>query len=319
MEEEKLLKLVERAESYGEQYPAARGASFSEEADNYGFSWTPSIETLQSSYLSSSERITDDISTNSKAQQETSKQEDYLRILLNDPVFHNPGSHQLMCESYGLDPYFSFQFGSSQKEWNYKSIQQDRNHHISNQLTIDGIDLCRKGKYEEALRILKQATDLNETNVDALVALGACNANVGNLTDAVFLLQTALSLNPNDRNALSYLDKTKAQLELRNIVHPKPLTPLNQPSVDSRIESDEEIENKHKKSSKEKKKKRKSSSEEAEKERKSRKKEKKHHKEKRRPSKSRSPSCSHPSSTNNSPVETQLHPILSRPKSSLWG
>jgi tetratricopeptide (TPR) repeat protein len=305
MEEEKLLRLVQKAESH--EYPT--GVSFSEEADNYGFSWTPSIETLKSSQISPNDGRDDKISANSQTKHEERNQEDYLSLLLNDPVFHNPGSHQLMSESYGLDPYFSFQYGSSQQTWNYKSIQQNRNHHISNQLTINGIDLCRKGKYEEALRALKQATELNEMNVDALVALGACNANIGNLTDAVSHLQTALSLNPNDRNAQSYLDKTKEKLELRNI----PLVPSHQQSDDLRINSEEEIEDKRKKSPKDKKKKRKSS--EAEEERKSRKKEKKHKKEKRMSSKSRSPS----SSTKNSPVETQLHPILSRPKNSLWG
>jgi tetratricopeptide (TPR) repeat protein len=312
--EEKLLKLVRKAQSY--EYPS--GVSFSEEADNYGFSWTPSIDTLISRQL----QDLDQMSTNSSINHEKrkGKEEDYLSILRNDPVFHNPGSHQLMSESYGLDPYFSFQNGSSQLSWNYKSIQQERNHHISNQFTIDGIDLCRKGNYREALSVLKQATELNATNVDALVALGACNANIGHLTDAISQLQTALSLNPNDPNALQYLHKTKTQLKLRNIAHSQQITPPRDESDHFRVESGEEIEDKQKKSPNEKKKKRKSSErvESPEVVRKSRKKEKKQKKEKKRSSKSRSPPSSRSSPQKNSPVQT-LHPILSRTKNSFWG
>lgn len=304
--EEKLSKIVKKSEVY--QYP--NSVSFTEEADNYGFSWTPSMNTLLSSASAKkNESDPQDHSTN------------YLKVLQSDPVFYNPGSHQLMLECYGIEPYFSFQYGVTPLTWNYKDLNEHRNQRISTQLTIDGIDLCRKGKYAEALNLLKQALDLFATNVDALVAIGACHANIGNLKEAILHLETALSLNPNDRNALLYLEKTKSQLARRNtevpISHPDlPPTNVDSPST---IDNGEK---KHHKKDKHKKRKYLADDQSSKEEKSDRKKEKKHKKKKRKSKKSKSSSST--SSTTSSPpptvhVEESVHPILTRSKNSFWG
>jgi tetratricopeptide (TPR) repeat protein len=305
--EEKLLRLAKRAKAH----LSTQSVCFTEEADNYGFSWTPSLEELSSKNPKSF-----------KIDEKQPLQSQYLSVLRNDPVFHNPGSHQLMAGCYGLEPYFSFKYGYSPLTWDYKTIQQGRNQHISNQLTIDGINLCRKSKYEEALRLLKQAIELFPTNVDALVAIGACSANMGNMTEAISQLEAALSLNPNDTNALLYLERTKAQLAQQTKDSPIPSTEQRIRSKSSRRESTDSMNKIHGSSpskGKNKKHSRKSSDDDDEslgEGQKKRKKEHKKHKKKKRKSSASSSSALSPRKPE---VEEEIHPILSRSKSRLWG
>jgi tetratricopeptide (TPR) repeat protein len=310
--EKRLLELARRAEAH----LSTQTVCFSEEADNYGFSWAPSMDELLG-----------------QSQQSLNHENQYLTVLQSDPVFHNPGSYQLMAECYGLEPYFSFQFGSPPLSWNYKTIQQERNRHLSTQLTIDGIDLCRKSRYGEALSLLKQAIELLPTNVDALVAIGACYANMGSYRESISQLELALSLKPNDSNALLYLNRTQAQLaqQEKNSTTRPPIVDQSSRSDSSRRESFESIEKTQQESSakdKKKKKKRKHhrTSDDNSLEEGHKKKKKKDHKKNKKKRKSSSPSSSSSSSSSPPPspkkpsqLEEDIHPILSRTKSSLWG
>lgn len=206
---------------------------FNELSDNYGFSWIPSLDLLidtlptNSSSQSFSNLISNSTSSITSLPSTTTsttnlQSQDYFQKLQSDSVFHNPGSYKLMTTSYNINSYYSFKFGNEKILWDYNTINKERNNHISNQLTIEGIGLCRNSEYIKSLELLKQAIELNSENVDALVTMGACYANLKNYIEAVPLFEKALSLDPEHSNASLYLQKTQSFVLQTSQIQPPP-------------------------------------------------------------------------------------------------
>ena len=165
---------------------------FTEDADNYGFAWLPPLENFESG--------------------ETEGKK-YVDLLHQDPIFYNPGSYDLMASCYNVEPYDSVQLGVQPLSWDYTSLRDRRLSRLSTALTVQAVELCRGGEYRNALAILKTALEQNPKNVEAIVAYGACNANLGHLDIAVYQFQHALSLDPTNSNAKKYLEQTNAKLQ----------------------------------------------------------------------------------------------------------
>ncbi|KFM27044.1 Tetratricopeptide repeat protein 14 [Auxenochlorella protothecoides] len=67
-----------------------------------------------------------------------------------------------------------------------------------------GVKLAREGRAPEAIPHYLKALELDPTNPDAHVALGAAHANAGSWQEAADAMAAALALDPDHANALAY-------------------------------------------------------------------------------------------------------------------
>lgn len=64
-----------------------------------------------------------------------------------------------------------------------------------------GNELCRQGKFNEALSILKEAVEMNPSNTDAWYSLGGCLASLERYEEAIESYIQVLKINPYDNMA----------------------------------------------------------------------------------------------------------------------
>lgn len=285
---------------------SSKKPQFTEDADHFGFSWVPPLDTFT---------------------RETKSEQGYIDILHNDPVFYNPGSYSLMASCYGVEPYQSDAFGLEPISWDYHSIREKRMQELSKQLTIRAVELCRDREYKAAMDVLLTALEQWPQNVEAIVTTGACNANLGNLDVAIHQFEHALKLDPENVNARKYWEQTTAKLDAIVLPH----------SVASSLRSDEMFEEGELRDdgvhggsgSKKRRKERvgeddRHRSKHSKKESKKSKKRSSKKKKAKKSSSSRKEGSSHRSSSSDSSSldtasqEEAWHPILSRSKHKLW-
>jgi tetratricopeptide (TPR) repeat protein len=98
--------------------------------------------------------------------------------------------------------------------WNFLDLRQTQNTQWAmNQLT-EGIRLAKAGCAKEAEACYKNGLDMDPGNADILVAYGALCANLGRMTEGITKLEKATQVDPQSRNAQSYLDAIRRrQLE----------------------------------------------------------------------------------------------------------
>lgn len=289
---------------------------FTEETDNFGFSWVPFEYKLNSSNVSSK----------------------YIDLLKKDSSFHNPKNISLMANAYGLKEFSSSLLvdPSTTSDWNVETLLDDRKIAMSQKFAIKGVALCREESYALGLEAFETALKYYNKNTEALVGKGAALANTGELRRAIHYFETALAIDPTHKNAMLYLDKTKSKMNdaTKNTCDVSSSATSKTGELvaeDGEVTEYEYMDNakegskeKHKKSKKRKKKDKKSrhkhqttdeSGGGGAKPKEGKKSRKKHKKgSKHSPS---SPSSSS-SSSEDSSAEEFVHPILQRQKHALW-
>jgi tetratricopeptide (TPR) repeat protein len=303
-EDATMRKIRDFSLSLGSELLDSQSPNFTEEADQYGFSWMPSIKSL----------LDDDHNGDG-----------YISQLRSDPVFYNPASSNLMSSCYDIEPYFSCAYGALQCSWTYLSLKAQRNEKISYAMTIEGLDLCRANEDRKAIPILSRALEVCPSNIEAIIGLGACHANLGNLDVAVGQFQNALSLEPDHELAKIYLEAMLAKVASLQTSSVEKQDPHMTESISVRqsnnLSDDEKHHKKKKKSKKKKKKKKKSHNPSSDNDIDNNDRERKRRR-KSRSARSSSPSSSSSSSTQlhdkSQDEEEEQHPILARNKHKLW-
>ncbi|CAM9671010.1 unnamed protein product [Ectocarpus sp. 6 AP-2014] len=172
----------------------------------------------------------------------------YNETLLADKSFHNPHASETMADAFGILRPASFVLdvgeddrpwggaagvaaagakgataeggeadvttghgGGEDQNWFYDTVRDRQNRLWADTRVRKGVELARKGQHQAAIDTYTQALGMCPDHDDGLVARGAAFATTGRLRQAVQDLSRALSVNPQNGNASSYLKETRSR------------------------------------------------------------------------------------------------------------
>ncbi|KAK6167220.1 hypothetical protein SNE40_021308 [Patella caerulea] len=126
--------------------------------------------------------------------------------------FNNSGNAQFLQKHHSLDDQESLMRGlhglkipEPEYAENVRKLQSARKAHQS---VLQGVTLFKKGNYLEAMQYLNRALQIDDKNVEGLVARGALYANNECYSRAIEDFDEALKDNPQHTNAMMYLIET---------------------------------------------------------------------------------------------------------------
>lgn len=96
--------------------------------------------------------------------------------------------------------------------WNFLDLRQTQNKQWAMSQLTEGIRLAKSGCSKEAEKCYRNGLDMDPQNADILVAYGALCANLGRTTEGITKLERATQIDPQSRNAQSYLDAIRRRL-----------------------------------------------------------------------------------------------------------
>ncbi|CAM9962023.1 unnamed protein product [Ectocarpus sp. 12 AP-2014] len=187
-------------------------------------------------------------SSSSSSRRRAPRPPSYNETLLADKSFHNPHASETMADAFGILRPASFVLdvgaddrpwggaagvaaagakggtaeggeadvaagngGGEDQNWFYDTVRDRQNRLWADTRVRKGVELARKGQHQAAIDTYTQALGMCPDHDDGLVARGAAFASTGRLRQAVQDLSRALSVNPQNGNASSYLKETRSR------------------------------------------------------------------------------------------------------------
>ncbi|CAM9427259.1 unnamed protein product [Ectocarpus sp. 13 AM-2016] len=187
-------------------------------------------------------------SSSSSSRRRAPRPPSYNETLLADKSFHNPHASETMADAFGILRPASFVLdvgaddrpwggaagvaaagakgataeggeadvaagnrGGEDQNWFYDTVRDRQNRLWADTRVRKGVELARKGQHQAAIDAYTQALGMCPDHDDGLVARGAAFASTGRLRQAVQDLSRALSVNPQNGNASSYLKETRSR------------------------------------------------------------------------------------------------------------
>ncbi|CAM9442338.1 unnamed protein product [Ectocarpus sp. 12 AP-2014] len=187
-------------------------------------------------------------SSSSSSRRRAPRPPSYNETLLADKSFHNPHASETMADAFGILRPASFVLdveaddrpwggaagvtatgakgataegreadaiagnsGGENQNWFYDTVRDRQNRLWADTRVRKGVELARKGQHQAAIDTYTQALGMCPDHDDGLVARGAAFASTGRLRQAVQDLSRALTVNPQNGNASSYLTETRSR------------------------------------------------------------------------------------------------------------
>ncbi|KAF9295546.1 hypothetical protein BGZ74_010770 [Mortierella antarctica] len=95
----------------------------------------------------------------------------------------------------------------------YLDLRDDQNRNWAMDSYTMGIQCAQNGELENALKAYSQSIQIDSKSVDAYIARGCTLANMSKFKEAIMDFRQAITLQPSNDQARSYLDSTIAQEE----------------------------------------------------------------------------------------------------------